>query len=153
MQHGACCRIQRARQDTVSRSLVGVGVWRAQVQMVDQAWRVSCLPMYHNQLSSESITAWRVAEKFFVEFFGFLFDNTSACYLVFAFFFPTILYSILLLCYFIYGLEYCVCLSAHIYTIPHLVLSQCKINRAVSLIWGSKQLLCFQHIFELSTFV
>ena len=30
-----------------------------------------------------------MAERFFAKFFGFLFDNTLACYLVFAFFFPT----------------------------------------------------------------
>ena len=29
MQHGACCRIRRARQDMVPSSLVGVGAWRA----------------------------------------------------------------------------------------------------------------------------
>ena len=29
MQHGACCGIQRARQDKVPRSPVGVGAWRA----------------------------------------------------------------------------------------------------------------------------
>ena len=29
MQHEACCRIQRARQDMVLRSLVGVGAWKA----------------------------------------------------------------------------------------------------------------------------
>ena len=28
MQHGACCGIRKARQDTIPRSLVGVGVWR-----------------------------------------------------------------------------------------------------------------------------
>ena len=33
------------------------------------------------RLSSGSITAWMAAERFFAEFFGFLFDNTSACYL------------------------------------------------------------------------
>ena len=48
MQHGAYCGIRRARQDTVPRSLVGVGAQRAQVQRVDQAWRVSYLPMYPN---------------------------------------------------------------------------------------------------------
>ena len=42
MQLGACCGIQKARQNTVPRSLVGVGAWRAQVYWVDQAWRVSC---------------------------------------------------------------------------------------------------------------
>ena len=29
MQHEACCGIRRTRQDTVLRSLVGVGAWRA----------------------------------------------------------------------------------------------------------------------------
>ena len=29
MQHGACCGIRRTKQDTVPRSLVGVGAWRA----------------------------------------------------------------------------------------------------------------------------
>ena len=37
MQHGACCEIQRAGQDTIPRSLVGVGAWRAQVHRVNQA--------------------------------------------------------------------------------------------------------------------
>ena len=45
----------------------------------------------------DRFTAWRGAESFFAEFFSFLFDNTSVCYLVFAFFFPTILAFILLL--------------------------------------------------------
>ena len=31
---------------------------------------------------------WRVAERFFTKYFGFLFDNTSRCYLVFASLFP-----------------------------------------------------------------
>ena len=96
------------------------------------------------------VGAWRAAERFFVEFFDFLFNNTSACYLVFASFFPTLLHSILLLCCYDYELEQFVCLSTHIYTIPHLVLSQCKINRAVTFFFGSKQLLCFQHSFKLS---
>ena len=61
--------------------------------------------VYPNLLFSGSIIAWRAAERFFDEFFGFLFDNTSACYLVFAFSFPTLLYFILLLCYYDYGFE------------------------------------------------
>ena len=40
----------------------------------------------------DQFTTWRVAEKFFsgffTEFFGFLFDSTSPCYLVFASLFP-----------------------------------------------------------------
>ena len=83
--------------------------------------------------------------RFFAEFFGFYFDNTSACYLVFASFFPTLLYFIFLLCGFVYGLEQCVCLYTRIYTIPHLVLSQCKIYRAVTCNWGSKQLVFSTH--------
>ena len=61
--------------------------------------------VYLNWLSSGLITAWRAAERFYAEYFGFLFNNTLACYLVFAFFFPTLLALILLLCYIEYGLE------------------------------------------------
>ena len=49
--------------------------------------------------------AWRAVERFYAEYFGFLFDNKSVCYLVFAFFFPTLLAFILLLCFDEYGLE------------------------------------------------
>ena len=45
----------------------------------------------------DQFTAWRTTKRFFAKFFGFLFDNTSACYLVYAFFFPTLLVFILLL--------------------------------------------------------
>ena len=41
----------------------------------------------------------------FTEFFGFFFDNILACYLMFAFFFPTLLVFILLLWFNEYGLE------------------------------------------------
>ena len=40
--------------------------------------------------SSGSISTWRATERFFAKFFGFLFDNTSQCYLVFASLFPTL---------------------------------------------------------------
>ena len=52
-----------------------------------------------------SIGRSQTLERFYAEYFGFLFDNTSACYLVFAFFFPTLLAFILLLCFDEYGLE------------------------------------------------
>ena len=52
---------------------------------------------------------------------GWLISTLQACYLVFAFFFPTLLAFILLLCYIKYGLEYLYCLFARIYSIPHLV--------------------------------
>ena len=41
----------------------------------------------------------------FAEFFGFFFDNTLACYFVFAFFFSTLLAFILLLWFDEYDLE------------------------------------------------
>ena len=63
------------------------------------------LLVYPNRLSSGSIIAWRAVERFYAEYFSFLFDNTSAYYLVFAFFFPTLLPFSLLLCYIDYGLE------------------------------------------------
>ena len=53
----------------------------------------------------DRFTAWRAVERFFAEFFGFLFNNTSACYLVSVFFFPTLLAFILLLCFDKYGLK------------------------------------------------
>ena len=59
-----------------------------QVHWVDQAWRVfgySCIP---TSFSSGLLTAWRAAERFFVEYFGFLFDNTSLCYLCVCIFLP-----------------------------------------------------------------
>ena len=55
--------------------------------------------VYSNLFSSGSITAWRVAERFFAEFFDFLFDNTSACYLVFAFSLPLLLCFTFIVCY------------------------------------------------------
>ena len=44
--------------------------------------------VYSNLFTSRLISTWRVVEKFFVEFFGFFFDNTSWYYLVFASLFP-----------------------------------------------------------------
>ena len=55
--------------------------WRALVHWVDQAWRAffySCIP---TSFSSELLTAWRAVESFFAKYFGFLFNNTSLCYL------------------------------------------------------------------------
>ena len=44
--------------------------------------------MYPNYVSSGLLTAWRAAERFYAEGFGFLFDNTSNVVLVFASLFP-----------------------------------------------------------------
>ena len=100
--------------------------------------------------SSGSITTWRVAERFFSEFFSFLFDNTSWCYLVFVFLFPTLKLYFILLIMDEYGLEQCYWLFAHIYSYSALSLSQSRSNLAVILIWESKQTLVFPHKFELS---
>ena len=67
------------------------GIWRDRQDMVPRSF--------------VGVGAWRAAERFFVEFFDFLFNNTSACYLVFASFFSTRLHSILLLCCYDYELE------------------------------------------------
>ena len=64
--------------------------------------------VYHNLLSSGSIyrlEGWRAAERFFAEFFGFLFDNTSPCYLVFASLFLYSYALILLFVVHVYALE------------------------------------------------
>ena len=61
--------------------------------------------VYPNLLSSGLIYHLEDGREVFNEFFGFLFDNISACYLVFVFFFPTLLVFILLLCFIEYGLE------------------------------------------------
>ena len=109
--------------------------------------------MYSNLFTIGSISTWRVTERFFTEFFGFLFDNTSWCYLVFASFFPTLLAFILLLIFVEYGLEYFYRLLARIYSYSALSLSQSKNNRAVTFNQGSKQVLVFSYKFELSTLI
>ena len=107
---GLNCVIRRAREDKTLSS-----------QLVTGAWRVFCYSCPPTHSLVDQFIAWRATEWFFAEFFGFLFDNTSRCYLVFAFFFPTLLAFILLLISDEYGLEQLYCLFAHIYYIPHLV--------------------------------
>ena len=94
------CVIQRAKEDKASSSQLVARAWRAQVHGVDKAWRVFCYLCTPTHSSVDRFTAWRAAEWFFAEFFGFLFNNTSTCCLVFTFFFPTLLAVILLPCYF-----------------------------------------------------
>ena len=55
---------------------------------VDQAWRVYCYSCIPTDFLVDHFTTWRAAERFFVEFFSFLFDNTCWCYLVFASLYP-----------------------------------------------------------------
>ena len=80
--------IRRAREDKVSSSQLVAGAWRAQVHGVDYAWRVFCYSCTPTHSLVDRFTVWNAAKRFFAKFFGFLFNNTSVCYLVFAFFFP-----------------------------------------------------------------
>ena len=80
---------------------------------------------------------------FFAEFFNFLFDNTSRCYLVFASFFPTLKLYFISLIIDEYGLEQCYRLFALIYSYSALSLSQSKSNRAIIFIGGLNKLFCF----------
>ena len=73
------CGIRKAREEKTLRSSLVAGAW--------SVFCYSCTPTF---FSSGSILTWRVVERFFVELFGFLFDNTSWCYFVFASLFPTL---------------------------------------------------------------
>ena len=70
--------------------------------------------VYSNLFTSGLISTWRVTERFFAEYFDFLFDNISWCYLVFASLFPALYDLHLLLIMLAYGLRvvlpvYCEC--------------------------------------------
>ena len=52
------------------------------------AWRVFYCSYIPTTFFSGLYTAWRAAERFYAEGFGFLFDNTLCVVLVFAFLFP-----------------------------------------------------------------
>ena len=79
--------------------------------------------VYPNLLSNGSIYHLEGGKEVLCKYFSFLFDNTSACYLVFAFFFPTLLAFDLLLIFVEYGLDYFYCLFARIYSYSALSLS------------------------------
>ena len=61
--------------------------------------------VYPNLLSSGSIFHFEGDREVFAEFFGFLFDNTSPCYLVFASLFPYSCAILLLFVVHVYALE------------------------------------------------
>ena len=114
------CGIRKAREDMTQRSPLAVGAWRAQVHQVDQAWGVFCYLCTPTLFSIGSISTWRLTERIFDEFFGFLFDNTSWCYLIVASFFP---YSCTLLLSFVahvYALEQLSVYCASLSLVPHL---------------------------------
>ena len=82
--------IFKAREDKTPKSSLVARAQRAQVHGVDYAWRVFCYLCTPSFFPSRSIWTWRAVKRFFVDFFGFHFDNTSRCYLVFAALFPTL---------------------------------------------------------------
>ena len=147
----AYCRIRKARKDMTPRSPLVAGAWSAQVHRVYQVWKVFCYSHTPTLFSSGLISIQRVVKKFFTEFFGFFFNNTSRCYLVFASLFPTLKLYFISLIMDEYGLRQCYWLFVLIYSYSALSLSQSKSNLAVILIWGCKQVLVFSHKFELST--
>ena len=49
---------------------------------------VYCYSCISIDFLADHFTAWRAVERFFAEFFGFLFNNTCWCYLVFASLYP-----------------------------------------------------------------
>ena len=65
----AYCGIQKTREDTVSLNLVGA----RSLEGLD-----SCIL---TNFLVDHFTAWRAVERFFSEFFGFLFNNTCWYYL------------------------------------------------------------------------
>ena len=74
----------------------------------------------------DHLTGWRAAERFFAEFFGFLFDNTCRCYLWFSFrqrlSFLTLYLLIVVVFVIIYGLEYFTNLDiAYIHHFVHIL--------------------------------
>ena len=75
-----------------SRSLEGLGT------LVRLGLEGLLLFVYPNLLSNDRFTAWRVVERFFAEVFDFLFNNTSRCYLVFAFSLPLLLCFTFIIC-------------------------------------------------------
>ena len=140
-----------------SRSLEGLGTW------VDQAWRVSCYLCIPTYCLVDRFTAWRATERFFAEFFNFLFDNIfggqqrgfspsssisssithQRVILFFHSLFPYSCALLLLLVVHAYALE-----QFYWFIALHLLLfrtqiSQSKSNLAVIFNWGSKQALVF----------
>ena len=94
--------------------------------------------------SNGSILTRKVTERFFVEFFGFLFDNTSQT----GFVCISLSQSLSFLYIVEYGLGQCYRFITLTYSCSALGLSQSKSNLVVFFIWGFEQALVFQHKFE-----
>ena len=85
------CGIRKVRENMVRRNLVGARSLEGLSALGRLGLEGLLLFMYPNWFSSGSFTTWSAAERFFAEFFSFLFDNTCRCYLVFASLFPLLL--------------------------------------------------------------
>ena len=131
MQLGVFCGIRKVREDMTPRSLLVAGAWRAQIHWVDQAWRVFCYSCSPILFSIGLISTWRVMERFFTKFFGFLFNNMSWCYLVVASLFPYSCALLLLLVVHVYALEQFYWFIAFHLLLFHTQISQSKSNRAI----------------------
>ena len=88
MQSGVLRDPVSQRRKRFGVTLLEQEAWRAQVQWVDQTWWVFCCSCIPTSFSSGLLTAWRAAERFYAEDFGFLFDNTSLCCLRVCIFLP-----------------------------------------------------------------
>ena len=80
----ANCGIWKVKEDTVLHNLVKARRLEGLGALSRLGLEGLLLFMYLNLFSSRSFIVWRAAERFFAKFFGFLFDNTCQCYLVFA---------------------------------------------------------------------
>ena len=80
MQSGVLQDLKRhgSKKPCWCRSLEGLGTLG---RLGLKGLLLSCIPTY---CLVDRFTAWRAAERFFAEFFDFLFDITLPCYLVFA---------------------------------------------------------------------
>ena len=101
--------------------------------------------MYPTLFSSGLLTAWRAAEKFFAEYFGFLFDNTSPGYLCVCISLPLLFLLITTMVVINFGLEcFTNSVLAYIY-IPHI---HCLFISLCWYFWGSKRSLVFYTLIE-----
>ena len=84
----AYCGIQRAREDTVRLNLVGEKSLEGLGASGRLGWRFYCYSCILTNFIVDHFTGWRATERFFAEFFSFLFDNMCRCYLAFASLYP-----------------------------------------------------------------
>ena len=82
------------------------------------------------------ISTWRVAEKFFIEFFRFLFDNMSRYYLLFASLFPYSFSFILVVALLVVMAQRIISLICYHLLLFHTQINQSKRNHAVFLKLG-----------------